>query len=241
MVVILYYKMMGYTPLVGYKVLMFDKIPSTQTYAHGVIERGKATNRLVICAMAQSAGYGRHNRTWVSHHGNLYTSIIYEAPIRRPQIAYSVAVAIAKTLLSVGIKPQIKWPNDILIEGKKVCGVLIEFIDNFVVIGIGINIKSNPTVTGYKTTKLENYINITTEELLSRLLKNMDIWLPTDFENVRTRWMELAIGINKNVEYRGENFKFVGIDANGAIVLERDNVTHHVYGDEIRIPYLQNK
>ncbi|MCQ2599692.1 MAG: biotin--[acetyl-CoA-carboxylase] ligase [Alphaproteobacteria bacterium] len=224
--------------MVGYKVLMFDKIPSTQTYAHGLIERGDAVNRMVICAAAQSAGRGRYNRPWVSHHGNLYVSIIYNAPVCRPQIAYSVAVAVAETIKSFGVDTQIKWPNDILIDGKKVCGVLIEFIGDYAVIGIGINIRSNPTVVGYETTKLENYADVLQSELLSRLLKNMDVWLKADFDKVRDRWIKMAIGLNGNVEYRGQMYKFTGINDDGAVILERDDNMYFVYGDEIHFPYL---
>ncbi len=238
MVGISFYKTTEFIPLAGYKVLMFDKIPSTQTYAHGLIERGNAENCMVICAAAQSAGYGRYNRSWVSHHGNLYISIIYDAPVRRPQIAYSVAVAVAETIKSFGVDAQIKWPNDILIAGQKVCGVLIEFVGDYVVVGIGVNIKSNPTVSGYKTTKLENYADVLQSELLSRLLKNMDIWLDASFDNVRDRWMESAIGLNGNVEYRGQMYKFTGINDDGAVILERDDNMYFVYGDEIHFPYL---
>ena len=110
---------MGYTVLAGYKLISFDKIPSTQTYALGMVATGMARDHTVILANAQSAGRGRYRRTWVSHHGNLYASFIYDADERDPRLSYVVAVAVAETLMSFGVHPKIKWPNDILIDGKK--------------------------------------------------------------------------------------------------------------------------
>ena len=144
---------MGNIRLDAYKLISFDKIPSTQDYAHYLIARGEATNKTVVTALAQSAGRGRYKRTWVSHHGNLYASFIYKVGERDPKLSYAIAVAIAETMINFGINPQIKWPNDILIDGKKVSGVLIEYAQNFVIVGIGINIATCPTVKEYKTAK----------------------------------------------------------------------------------------
>ncbi len=224
---------MGCIKLAGYKLISFDKIPSTQTYAMDMVARGIARDHTVVMAEAQSAGRGRYRRTWVSHHGNLYASFIYHAEERNPKLSYMVAVAIAETILSFGITPSIKWPNDILIDGKKVCGVLIEYAGAFVIVGIGINIKSNPTVAENKTTKLENYADVQKSELLTRLMRNLDKWMRTDFVNVRARWMELAAGLHKIVKYRGEAVELIGINDNGALVLRRDTEYFLAYGDEI--------
>lgn len=224
---------MGCIQLVGYKLISFDKIPSTQTYALDLISRGAARDRTVVVALAQSAGRGRYRRTWVSHHGNLYASFIFASENRDSRLSYVVAVAIAETLISFGIRPTIKWPNDILIDGAKVCGVLIEYAGAFVIVGIGINIKSNPTVPEYKTTKLENYANVERTELLNRLMRNLDKWMRADFADVRARWMKLAAALNKVVRYRGENVELIGINESGALVLRRGTQYLLAYGDEI--------
>ena len=224
----------GYTELANYKVISFDKIPSTQTYAHNMIAEGRGGDHIAILAEAQSAGRGRYQRTWVSHHGNLYVSFIYTCEERDARLAYSVGVAIAETLISFGIVPTIKWPNDILIDGKKVSGTLIEYSGRFVIVGIGINIKSNPTVNApYKTTKLDNYVSITRDELLNKLMRSLDKWRGTDFSLVRARWTELAAGLNHDVKYRGETAELMGINENGALILRRGSKYFMVYGDEI--------
>lgn len=219
----------------AYKLISFDKIPSTQDYAHDLIASGNATNKTVITALAQSNGRGRYRRTWVSHHGNLYASFIYKSPERDPRLSYAVAVAIAETLISFGLKPQIKWPNDVLIEGKKISGVLIEYARNFVIVGIGINIKTCPTVKEYKTTKVKNYADVTVEDVLSVLIKKLDKWRNANFAIVRERWMELAISINKMVKYQGKQAELIGINEDGALVLRFDTRYVLTYGDEISI------
>ena len=225
---------MGFTNLAGYKVYSFDKIPSTQDAAHDLIASGQGANRTAIVALAQSAGRGRHRRKWVSHHGNLYVSFIYDCDIRDGRLAYSVAVAVAETLGAYGINSTIKWPNDILIDGKKVCGILIEYSGLYVIVGIGINIKTNPTVHEYKTTKLDNYVaGISPNELLGLLMRNLDKWRRSDFSVVRTRWMQLVEHLNKDVLYQGLPAELIGINENGALILRRDTRYLLVYGDEI--------
>ena len=219
--------------MASYKLFSFDKIPSTQTYALNMIADGKMSDHTIILAEAQSAGRGRYKRQWISHHGNLYVSFVFKIEERNPKLSYQVAVAIAETILSFGIKPVIKWPNDILIDDKKVSGTIIEYSADFVVVGIGININSNPTVESYETTKLADYKKVNRDELLNKLTKNIDKWMNTDFKFVRSRWMDLACQINKKVKYRGNIMDFIEINENGALVLRNGDKYVMVYGDEI--------
>lgn len=219
--------------MAGYKLISFDKIPSTQTYALDMVAQGTARDHTVILAEAQSAGRGRYRRTWVSHHGNLYASFIFATDERDPRLSYVVAVTVAETMIAFGINPTIKWPNDILIDGAKVAGILIEYAGAFVIVGIGVNIKTNPTVAEYKTTKLENYSNVSRDEFLNKLMKNLDKWRRTDFVNVRARWMELAAGLHRVVKYRGGDVELIGINENGALILRHDTKYFLAYGDEI--------
>lgn len=224
---------MGCTVLAGYKLISLEKIPSTQDYALELISGGRASDKTAIVAAAQSAGRGRLRRTWVSHHGNLYVSFIFASPERDARLSYSVAVAVAETIASFGVRPTIKWPNDILVDNKKISGTLIEYSGDFVVVGIGINVNSNPTVDRYKTTRLENYSQIPMMELLNRLMRNLDKWRRADFRAVRARWTELAACLDRPVKYRGEMADLVGINENGALILRRGSRYLLVYGDEI--------
>jgi len=224
---------MGCSELAGYKVLSFDKISSTQTYAHDMIAQGKASDHMVIVAAAQYAGRGRYRRKWVSHHGNLYASFIFNSVERDPRLSYAVAVAIAETLISYGVSPLIKWPNDILVNNAKISGVLIEYAGRFVIVGVGINVHTNPTVAEYKTTRIDEYADVEVTDVMSRLVKNLDKFINADFDSVRKRWMELAAGLNKLVKYRGEMVELIGVNDNGALVVRRGPEYLLVHGDEI--------
>ena len=226
---------MGAIKLDAYKLISFDKIPSTQDYAHDLIANGNATDKTVVVAMAQSAGRGRYKRTWVSHHGNLYASFIYKIDERDPRLSYAIAVAIAETLISFGLNPQIKWPNDILIDGKKISGVLIEYARNFVIVGIGINIKTCPTVKEYETTKVNDYCDASVSDVLGVLMKKIDKWRNANFADVRERWMEMALYINKMVKYQGRSAELIGLNEDGALVLRFDTRYVLTYGDEISV------
>lgn len=225
---------MGNIKLDTYKLLSFDKISSTQDYAHELIAQNKMNNKTIITALAQSAGRGRYHRNWVSHHGNLYASFIYKITERDPRLSYAMGVAVAETLIDFGISPQIKWPNDVLVDGKKISGILIEYSQKFVIIGIGINIKTCPTVAEYKTTKMNNYVkNVDAADLLNALIKKIDKWRRADFVFVRERWMGLAAALNKMIKYHGNNVELIGLNEDGALVL-RDNSRYILtYGDEI--------
>ena len=227
---------MGFTVLANYKLLFFGKIPSTQIDAHDLIDRRGAADHTAIVAAAQSAGRGRYRRSWVSHHGNLYVSFIFDAPTRDARCSYAVAVAVAESLQALGVDARIKWPNDIMVGGKKICGILIEYVGDFVVVGIGVNIKSNPTVSaGYKTTRLQRYCSATVMDVLALIMKNLDIWRGSDFANVRSRWMDLAHGLNQIVQYRGMHAQLHGINEQGALILNCDGNDLLVYGDEITL------
>ena len=221
--------------MANYKLFSFDKISSTQTYALDLIASGRASDHVAVMAEAQSSGRGRYKRQWISHHGNLYVSFIYKIEERDPKLSYVVAVAIAETLISLGVEPAIKWPNDILIDNKKVSGTLTEYSGNYVVIGIGINIKSNPTVQNYKTTKLENYVKVEKSDVLKKLMNNLDKWRKKDFIDVRLRWLDLAIGLNDKVKFRGEIVDLIGINENGALILRKNTNYFLTYGDEISL------
>ena len=219
----------------GYKLMSFGKISSTQDLALDLIVRNEATNKTVIVAESQTAGRGRYKRKWVSKTGNLYASFIYKISERDPKLSYAIAVAVAETLIHFGISPQIKWPNDVLIDGKKISGILIEYAGSFVIIGVGINIKNCPTQDEYKTTKVNDYVNVSVQDVLNILIKKINKWRDADFVLVRERWMDMAMGINKTIKYQGKTAELIGLNESGALVLRCGEKYILTYGDEIFI------
>ena len=217
----------------AYKLISLDKIHSTQDWAHDLVANKTASDKTVIVATSQTAGRGRYRRKWVSHTGNLYASFIYRVVERNPRLSYAIGVAVAETLIEFGLNPKIKWPNDVLIDGKKISGILIEYSQNFVIIGIGINIKTCPTVPEYKTTKMNDYTNATVTDVLNVLIKKIDKLRNADFDVVRERWTDLAIGIRGKIKYHGQEMEIIGINKNGALILRHGADYMLTYGDEI--------
>lgn len=218
-----------------YKLILFDKIKSTQDYAIKLCNENKTElDKTIIVAKSQSSGHGRYNRHWTSPTGNLYASFIYKIDKKDPKISYYIAVAIVFSLKKLNIESKIKWPNDILIENKKVCGVLIEYVNNFIIIGIGINIKSSPKLTKYETTYLNKYLNKKTnvEEVLNLLIKNLNELLKKDFDYIYEKWMNFAIK-NKEISYKDKIYKLIGIDKNGFLILKDEINTIKITSDEI--------
>ncbi len=131
----------------GKSILRLTQVDSTNAYAAGLAKAGAREGTVIIAGM-QNAGYGRMNRHWVSPKGGLWLSIILRpniTPKDAPILTLMGACAVVKTLKStLGIDAKIKWPNDVLISGRKVCGILTEMrtrgsdID-FVILGLGVN------------------------------------------------------------------------------------------------------
>lgn len=138
------------TVLVGKQIYFYPSVTSTMEIARKLAKEG-ATDGTVVIAEKQTAGRGRLDRTWLSPENNLAMSIILHPSLNRlPQLIMIASVAVVRAIKNItGIKAQIKWPNDVMIKDKKVCGILIENevkgnTVNFSIIGIGININLNP-------------------------------------------------------------------------------------------------
>jgi len=132
--------------LIGREILFFEQIDSTNIEARARALQG-APEGMVILAEAQSQGKGRLGRSWISPAGiNLYLSVILRPAMaleRVPMITLMAGIASAKALKRVtGLEVKIKWPNDLLIQGKKVAGILTEAEpgNQFIILGIGVNV-----------------------------------------------------------------------------------------------------
>jgi BirA family biotin operon repressor/biotin-[acetyl-CoA-carboxylase] ligase len=137
------------TERIGRRVLVYDHVDSTNTRGLALAETEDEADGLVLIADQQSAGRGQHGRVWQSRPGSsLLMSVVLRPPVemRRPVILTAwAAVSMAEAILSLtGVQARIKWPNDLLIHGKKVCGILIEQSGTVAgvttVAGIGLNL-----------------------------------------------------------------------------------------------------
>ena len=138
------------TRFVGQQLYYYHQLATTMETAKELARKGTAEGTVII-ADTQTAGKGRLGRAWLSPEGSLAMSLILKPSLDNlPQLVMIASLAVVRTIKKVaGLETQIKWPNDILIKGKKVCGILIENEVkgdrvNFAIIGIGINVNFNP-------------------------------------------------------------------------------------------------
>jgi BirA family biotin operon repressor/biotin-[acetyl-CoA-carboxylase] ligase len=195
----------------------------------------------VVVADAQTKGRGRLQRAWHSPAGsNIYTTIILRPKMdaaRTPQISILAGVAVAEVLESYCPgRVKVKWPNDILIDGKKVCGILsqakaeVNKVD-FIILGIGINVNINqfPDEISNIATSLamETGKIISRQQLIISLYENMTKWykqlLKDGFSQIKEKWLSLSqmIGQKVQVIFQEEviSGKAIDLDNDGSLIL----------------------
>lgn len=215
--------------LAGFTVEAHDLVASTQVLARDHARAGRT--RLVVTAAAQSAGHGRLARAWASPVGNLSASTVVDVrlpPRVLPTVSLAVAVALAEAIEALGGRPQLKWPNDLLLDDRKVAGILLEHEAGRLVIGTGVNVAVTPPELPDATSLAEVGIATTPQALLERYLERLDAWLVVlqrdGFAPVRSAWLARAAGLGTALRVQvGERLvsgRHAGIDADGALLLE---------------------
>ena len=233
------------TRRLGTKLYYFAEIDSTNACARRLAEQG-ANEGGVVIAEAQTRGRGRLGRSWISPRlVNLYVSVILRpqlAPVHAPQLTLMAAVALADTIASfIGAPPTIKWPNDILVGGKKLAGILTESSCDserieFVILGIGVNLNYPlalmPKVIRERATSILALTknNIKREAFLQRLIQDLDRCYgeleEVGFDSLALRWEALFGLRGKGVRVEMTDHIMIGIakgiDRDGALIVEDD-------------------
>jgi BirA family biotin operon repressor/biotin-[acetyl-CoA-carboxylase] ligase len=228
-------------------------VDSTNDNAKTLAQAG-APHGTVVWAAEQVAGRGRFSRAWTSPPGNLYMSVVLRpqvAPPRTAELGFIAALAVAETVetfLPSGATVQLKWPNDVLVGGAKISGILLEgqFSGQgiaWVVAGIGVNIVSMPQSPAYPTTSLvaSGAAGVTVAAVLGELLARLGAWLSAwreaGFEPVRAAWMRRAARLGDPVSVRigpePLTGRFGGIDHDGALLLETTAGTRRITAGEV--------
>ncbi len=224
----------------GCALIELDCVESTNDEAKQRAEAG-AADGTVVWAREQTAGRGRRQRPWASPPGNLYTSIVLRPgrPVAEAaQLSLVAAVALGDALAALlpdAAALLCKWPNDILINGAKTAGILLESSGTakavaWVVVGCGVNVLSHPSEANYPATDLNSEIegSITLDTVLERYLASFfhwrDRWLAEGVAPVRRAWIDRAAGIGGPITVRLPDReltgRFIDMDADGALVLE---------------------
>jgi BirA family biotin operon repressor/biotin-[acetyl-CoA-carboxylase] ligase len=188
----------------------YETIDSTNSEAKRLAHAG-APEGTIVLAESQCKGKGRMERTWVSPRGaGIYLSVVLRPrilPKEVQKLTFVAAVALAFTLRNLGIMSQIKWPNDILVNGKKVAGILMELTSgaklvDFIVVGIGVNVNTSIDELPLSIRNLATSIHMVTDrppqrrEIIQVLLLQLELWyerfLAESFDMVLEAWRQLS-------------------------------------------------
>jgi len=227
------------TGFIGRKLHYLAVTSSTQDVAKNMADHGAPEGTAVIAGMQQS-GRGRLGRSWLSPEGGLATSIILRPAMSvLPLLPAISALAVFRTVKALGIDAEIKWPNDILICGRKVCGILIEhgLTDGAVrysIMGIGININFDtslyPDIAGFATSlSVELGHEIPVGRVALRLYTELeDLYLRSkEPDTLLKEWAANMITIGRRVKVRSANSDIEGIaesiNGSGHLLLRRDD------------------
>jgi len=230
----------------GKNIFFRREVVSTNDWAKELAELG-ASEGTVTVAGTQTGGRGRLGRTWISPKGGLWLSVILRpelCAVEAVKLVFVAGLAVAGVLHELyGLKAETKWPNDVLVNGRKVCGILTEMKTigetvNYVIIGIGINanfkVGNNfPEELIMATTSLENELGkkVQLELLFGALLRKLeDIYeqfTREGFSSILDEWKRHAGFIGCPIEVRNRTEKFYGlaldVDQDGALILRLED------------------
>ncbi|MBU4346312.1 MAG: biotin--[acetyl-CoA-carboxylase] ligase [Candidatus Omnitrophica bacterium] len=230
------------TRFIGKKIYYFDTASSTMDIALGLGMKGSPEGTLVL-AETQSKGRGRMARVWFSpKYKGIYMSLILRPkilPNATPLLTLLSAVSICEAIKeSAGLDAQIKWPNDILINNKKLGGILTELnaemdITRFVIIGIGLNVNNDKktqaqSVTSLKEQKKEDINRISLlQEVLRKIENNYLVFENKGSEPIVEKWRNYSITLAKRVsvvcQKRHLQGQAIDIDVDGGLLIRNDS------------------
>lgn len=232
----------------NYEIKRYAELSSTQDEAKRLISSGQAKVGQVIVAEAQASGHGRYTKHWESNKGDVAVTIIVKPEVDLEilgQICYAAALAVAETItaLDPNIYLKFKWVNDILVNDRKVCGILLEKVEyGLVLVGIGINVKSAENLKKYNATSLESEgISVNYDEFVKAVIEsfvdNYNLWLDQGFSPLKVQWLRLAKGIDEKLQVnlfdKSIEGIFLGIDDAGNLLLMVDSKVQSIPAGQI--------
>lgn len=229
------------TAVPGFTVHRLPSVDSTNTQAGRLAEKGALDGTFVV-ADAQTGGRGRHGRAWQSPPGNFYGSLLLRPQMKLADAAsLSLVIGLAareavETVAEGGLGVTVKWPNDLLIDGCKLAGILLEGSADadgrcaWLVAGLGVNLVWHPGLLDYPTTSLveEGVEDVTVDRFLdaylASLARHLPLWRRDGFAPFRDLWLAHAAGIGRQVTLHVGDAVHRGLladlDAAGSILIE---------------------
>lgn len=241
------------TKIIGKKILFFKEVDSTNNRAKQIALEEK--EGAVVISEKQTSGRGRRGRKWESPEGGIAISFILKpnvSPERAPQMTLISSLALVETLNKIhnGLNAKIKWPNDILLSGKKISGILTELSAdmekiNYVVVGVGVNLNSTVENLPENATslKIETKEQVSIKQFLKSFFDHYDKlyleYLNGGIDQIIERWKKNSDTLGKKVKIIGINETYEGlakdIDENGALILKTDKKEIKVYSGDVSL------
>lgn len=227
------------------KVIQLEEVDSTNSYGKKLID--KFEDKTAIITKKQTSGRGRLNRSWVDlGEENLFLSIILKPSETfneiYPNLTQYLSVTLCKVIESYGIQTQIKWPNDVLIDGKKIAGILSETVMQGqklkgIVLGVGVNLNSNQEKIDAIPNKIATSLNIETQKaidlkeflnkLLTEFFEHYDEFLQSGFLQIKDDYIKRNCFLGKELKVQVFNHMESGlakaVNDLGELVLEDNN------------------
>ncbi len=235
-----------------FRLMARDRVGSTNDEARRLAELGQAADFVVVTAREQTNGRGRRGRTWDSPAGNLHCSLLLAAPRLdvAAQLGFVAAVAVVDALSALvpAAAFRAKWPNDVLSEGRKVAGMLLEPAgEGWLVLGLGIDVAAAPPdeqVLHPATALTELGYGGSAELVLAAFCRAfapwVERWRRDGFAPLRNAWLERAAGLGKPIEVRlergTETGLFAGLDQDGALVLDQGGTHRRIMAGDVHFP-----
>jgi len=226
------------------RILRYEKVPSTMDVAEELAEKGEPEWTVVV-AEEQTMGRGRHGRRWESPRGGLWLSVILRPPLHvLPILSITAALALCDALsLLYDIDARLKWPNDVLISGYKVAGILVKGVSGaYSIVGVGVNVNNDPP-RGIKATSLKAVVGreLDLDELLKTYLEAFKHRYEQAIDNpekLLKDYKEKLDTIGKRVRallVTGDVIKGIAVDVTeaGALVIYTDGKLVEVIAGEV--------
>ena len=229
--------------IIGESIKIFDELDSTNNFMkqnYSNLDHGS-----VVVSKRQTNGRGRRTNSWVSEVGNLYFSIVLKNNISRINtFKYIVesSVSIIRLLKSYNIHSVIKYPNDCLVDSKKISGILIENSGpnklDYLIIGIGINVNQlDFGELNIKATSMKSILGekILESDVLDEFLRIFNAILNTDYTDIFNEYIDNSIVINKEINYQNMKYVIKSIEQDGTIIISNKTSEHRVAYSEISL------
>jgi BirA family biotin operon repressor/biotin-[acetyl-CoA-carboxylase] ligase len=238
----------------GFHLHHYDMLGSTNDEARRLARAG-APEGTLVWSLAQSAGKGRRGRPWASPPGNLYLSLVQRPevpPAQAAQLGFVAAIALGDALDRLAgpvLRLRYKWPNDLLIDGRKIAGILLESetaatgTADLVVIGIGVNLVSAPRDVEFPATSFAEVgsLGVTPPRLLEAFAHCFagwaGHWREAGFAPVRAAWLKRASGLGEGIRVRLErqtlDGRFLDLDHDGALLLDAAEGRRRIAAGEV--------